>query len=179
MKLRTITTVLLLCFAVSTLTAQKANKFELGLQTGYNNTWIINQNNYGLPELDYESYWELGYNFQLGYNISNEMGIFAEIGMTKQGQKYTDDNFNHNEAGVSFNDVKRTIDISYLNIPIFFKYSYGETRARFRLLVGPQFCFLQKAEQSYTGDGKDLADISVYQNWKMSNDSLDFRQPCE
>ena len=167
MKLRTITTVLLLCFAVSTLTAQKAKKFELGLQAGYNNNWIINQNNYGLPELDYDFYWGLAYNFQAGYNFTNEMGIFTEIGMTNKGQKYKGD-MNVAGAGI-FDVVEREIDLKYLTVPVFFKYSYGETRARFRLLVGPQFEFLQSAEQTYVVDGKDVAGIPAFQDWEMSN----------
>ena len=161
MKLRTTITLILICFVMVSVNAQKAKKFELGLQAGYSNTWIINQNNYGLPELDYDTYWGLGYNFQAGYNFNNEMGVFIEVGMTNQGQSYKDDKYSHNVDGttIAFKDVKRTIDMSYLNIPVFFKYSYGESRARFRLLVGPQFSFLQKAEQEYTGDGKDFSSI--------------------
>lgn len=174
MKLRTTITLMLICFAFVTVNAQKTKKFEVGLQAGYSNTWIINQNNYGLPELDYDTYWGMGYNFQAGYNFSSDMGVFIEVGMTNQGQSYKDDNYSHTfDQGVpttlKFDDVKRTIDMSYLNIPVFFKYTYGESRARFRLLVGPQFSFLQKAEQTYTGDGKDFSSIPEYQNWKMSN----------
>ncbi|MCD4725811.1 MAG: PorT family protein [Bacteroidales bacterium] len=162
MKSRTIITVLLLCFAVSTLTAQKEKKFDIGLQAGYNNTWIINQNNYGLPELDYDSYWGLAYNLQVGYNFTNELGLFTEIGISNQGQKYKG---NMNQYDV----VKREINMSYLNIPVFFKFSYGESVARFKLLVGPQFCFLQKAEQTYVLDGTDAVDIPAFQDWEMSN----------
>jgi hypothetical protein len=151
MKLRTILSVIILCFAVAHVNAQKAGKFELGLQGGVSSTWIINQNNYGLPELDYDSYVGNGFNLQLGYNINNEMGVFTEVGFTKQGQKYKGD---MNQYDV----VYRKIDMNYLNIPLFFKYTYGETRARFRLLVGPQFSFLQKAEQEYTLDGKNASD---------------------
>jgi len=152
MKLRTISTVLLLCFAVSTLSAQKEKKFDIGLQAGYNNTWIINQNNYGLSELDYDSYWGLAYNLQLGYNFTNELGLFTEIGISNQGQKY-DGNMDQYDV------VEREINMSYLNIPVFFKFSYGESVARFKLLVGPQFSFLQKAEQTYILDGKEASDV--------------------
>jgi hypothetical protein len=152
MKSRTIITLMLICFTMAAVKAQKAKKFELGVKAGYNNTWIINQNNYGLPELDYDTYWGLGYNLQLGYNFSSDMGIFTEIGMTNQGQKYMG-NMLH------YDDVKRTIDMKYLNVPIFFKYSYGESTARFRLLVGPQFCFLQSAEQTYIIDGEESTNV--------------------
>ena len=65
-----------------------------------------------------------------------------------QGQDYTD-----NWSG---QNVERSVKLKYLNVPLFFKYSYGESRARFRLLVGPQFSFLQKADQTYTINGKDF-----------------------
>jgi hypothetical protein len=162
MKFKTITILMLLCFTISTVSAQKAKKFEIGAQIGYNNTWIINQNNYGLPELDYSTYWGLGYNFQAGYNFTSDMGVFVEVGMTNQGQNYTG-NMLH------YDDVERTIDMKYLNVPVFFKYSYGESTARFRLLVGPQFGFLQSADQTYTVDGTDIHDIPEYQDWEMSN----------
>jgi len=171
MKLRTLITLVLFCAAITTITAQKAKNFEVGLQAGYSNTWIINQNNYGLPELDYDPYWGSGFNFQAGYNFTSEMGVFIEIGLANTGQNYKDNNYTHNvgDETISFSDVKRTIDMSYLNIPVFFKYATGEGVARFRLLVGPQFGFLQKAEQEFIGDGQDFANIEAYQNWEMSN----------
>jgi hypothetical protein len=171
MKLRTLITLALVCVALTTVTAQKAKHFDIGLQFGYSNTWIINQNNYGLPELDYDTYWGSAFNFQAGYNFTSEMGLFIEVGMANTGQNYKDDNYTHHVDGeiIKFSEVKRTIDMSYLNIPVFFKYATGEGVARFRLLVGPQFGFLQKAEQEFTGDGEDFSNIEVYQNLVMSN----------
>ncbi|MEN8224799.1 MAG: porin family protein [Bacteroidota bacterium] len=148
MKLRTIITLALVSLTL-TITAQKEKLFEVGLQGGFGSTWILNQNNYGLQEMDYDYHYGGGFNFQAGYNFDNSMGLFTEIGFLKQGQKYKD-------TWTGDADVKRTINSKYLNIPIFFKYSAGETRARFRLLAGPQFCFLQKAEQTYTINGYDL-----------------------
>lgn len=165
MKLRTTITLMLICFAFITVNAQKAKKFDLGLQVGYSNTWIVNQNNYGLPELDYDPYWGLSYNLQAGYNFTNELGLFVEVGMANTGQKYKG---NMNQ----YDEVKRTIDMSYLNVPVLFKYTYGTTRARFRLLVGPQFGFLQTAEQTYTLDGTDINDIHEFKDWEMSNGEI-------
>ncbi len=150
MKPRTLITLLLVCVALTTVTAQKAKHFEIGLQGGYGSVWIINQNNYGIQEMDYEYTWGGGFNFQAGYNFNNNIGVFTEVGVLNQGQKYQD--VLHNE------EVKRSVDLKYLNIPVFFKYSYGESRARFRLLVGPQFCFLQKAEQTYQVNGEDFSE---------------------
>lgn len=150
MKLRTLTTLLFLFAVFTSATAQKDKHFEIGLQGGYGSVWIINQNNYGLPEMDYEYTWGGGFNFQAGYNFTKNIGLFTEVGILNQGQQYKDE-------GAGKSEIARAIDLKYLNVPVFFKYSYGESRARFRLLVGPQFSFLQKAEQTYTKNGNDLS----------------------
>ena len=54
--------------------------------------------------------------------------------------------------------------MSYLNLPIFFKYTYGYTKARFRFLAGPQFSFLQSAEQVYTVNGQDMQGMLEFTN---------------
>jgi hypothetical protein len=141
---------LIVCATVTMATAQKEKHFEIGLQGGYGSVWIINQNNYGLIEMDYEYTWGGGYNFQVGYNFTEDIGVFAEVGMLNQGQNYKDTWSNQ--------DVKREVKLKYLNVPVFFKYSYGESRARFRLLVGPQFGFLQKAEQEYLVNGQEFSE---------------------
>ncbi|MEE4257778.1 MAG: porin family protein [Bacteroidales bacterium] len=137
------------CIAAGQVSAQKDKHFEIGLQGGYGSVWIINQSNYGLPEMDYEYTWGGGYNFQAGYNFTENIGVFTEVGILNQGQHYND-TWDNNR------DMKREVSLKYLNVPVFFKYSYGESRARFRLLVGPQFGFLQKAEQVYQVDGADF-----------------------
>lgn len=134
------------CITASQVSAQQDKHFEIGLQGGYGSVWIINQNNFGLREMDYEYTWGGGYNFQAGYNFTENLGVFAEVGLLNQGQNYKDTWDN--------NDIKREVTLKYLNVPVFFKYTYGESRARFRLLVGPQFSFLQKAEQEYLVDGE-------------------------
>lgn len=150
MKFRTLTTLLFLFAVFTSATAQNDKHFEIGLQGGYGSVWIINQNNYGLPEMDYEYTWGGGFNFQAGYNFTENIGLFTEVGILNQGQQYIDE-------GAAKSEIARTVDLKYLNVPVFFKYSYGESRARFRLLVGPQFCFLQKAEQTYTVNGNDFS----------------------
>ena len=153
MKLRTLISIIIVFSAIASATAQKEKHFDIGVQGGYGSVWIINQNNYGLTEMDYEYTWGGGFNFQLGYNFTENIGLFTEVGIMNQGQDYKDDWGNQK--------VKRSVKLKYLNVPLFFKYSYGESRARFRLLVGPQFGFLQMAEQTCTFDGveQDTEDI--------------------
>ncbi len=145
MKSKTLITFIIIGLAITTANAQKDKHFEIGLQGGFGSTWVINQNNYGLEEMDYDYKFGPMFNLQLGYNFNESIGLFTEIGTSAQGQKYFDTWGN--------NDIEREVKLNYLNVPLLFKYSYGESRARFRLLAGPQFCFLQKAEQEYTKNG--------------------------
>jgi hypothetical protein len=165
MKLRTLITLVLVTVALSTVTAQKAKHFEVGLLGGYGSSWIINQNNYGLPEMDYDYYYGGGFSIQGGYNFTDNMGLFTEVGMLNSGQSYKD-TWEHNA------EITRTIDMKYLNIPVFFKYTVGESRARFRLLVGPQFSFLQKADQEYTINGTPMPDNPLF--YRTDKDGNDF-----
>lgn len=159
MKLRTFITFMFVSFAVISVSAQKAQHFEVGVQGGFGSHWIINQNNYGMQEMDYEYTWGGGFNFQAGYNFNENIGVFAEVGVLKQGQDYKDDSFMQQDI-----EVKRTVDMQYLNVPVFFKYSAGNTKAHFRLLVGPQFGFLQKAEQEYL-----VNDVNIEGEFELTN----------
>lgn len=167
MKLRTLFTVMLVIAGLTTVTAQKEKNFEIGAQFGYGSHWIINQNNYGIQEMDYEPYWGSGFNFQAGYNFTENLGLFTEVGVLNQGQKYSDNTIHGIEV-----DAERTVDLKYLNVPVFFKYSAGNTKAHFRLLAGPQFCFLQKAEQEYLVNGEPLPDEELF--YKTNLEGEDF-----
>jgi hypothetical protein len=114
--------------------------------------------------MDYEYTWGGGWNFQLGYNFTENIGLFTEVGIMNQGQDYKDTWGNQN--------VQRSVKLKYLNIPLFFKYSYGESRARFRLLVGPQFGLLQKAEHNYTFDGEDQGTEDITDRFNSSDISI-------
>jgi len=171
MKIRTITAVLVLTLAFSNISAQKAKHFEVAGQIAGGTGWIINQMNYGFHEMEYDYYWGYGFNIQVGYNFSDNIGLFTEIGTTKQGQRYYD-NWNIPSHNIDKDDeIERKVAMTYLNVPIFFKYTYGDTKARFRLLFGPQFCFLQKAEQEYTINGQDM--IGMFELTNLAGEKFD------
>ena len=149
MKARIIIVLFMIGLGFSSANAQKAKRFEVAAKAGVGSSWIINQNNYGLNEMEYEYTLGTAFNLQVGYNFNSNIGLFAEVGTRSQGQDYSDTWNNKN-------DIKREVSLSYLTVPLLFKYSYGESIARFRLLVGPEISFLQKAEQVYTFDGKSM-----------------------
>lgn len=152
--MKKITLILLVSFfAISTsIFAQKGNEIVIGGTGAVTSVFIMNQNFYGEPEVDYAA--KMGYaaGFNLGYNFSKTMGIMTEFQYSLQGQKYEGDQ----SFGGNTYDVNRNIDLRYLNIPLFFKFSSGEKMIRFRFLVGPQVGILLDATQDYKRDGKKI-----------------------
>ncbi|GAB4329755.1 MAG: hypothetical protein Kow00127_22070 [Bacteroidales bacterium] len=145
-------TFLLVCFVTIGVYGQKGKELLIGGGGGFTSVWIMNQNFYGEPEVNYAP--KAGYAgfVTLGYDFDGHAAIATEIQYSLQGQKYSD---KQSIDGVKY-DVDRNIDLSYINIPLLFRYSFGTGSTRFRVLLGPQYSMLQKAEQSYLRDGKKL-----------------------
>lgn len=143
--------------AESNLFAQKGKEVIIGVNGAITNVWILNQNFYGEPEVEYAP--KMGYaaSFNLGYNFTENITVLAEIQYSLQGQKYE----GKQSFGGNKYDVKRDIDLRYINIPLFFKYSFGDKSTKFRFLIGPQFDMLLEATQEYTRDGKKIGTTLV------------------
>lgn len=130
--------------------AQKGKEIILGVGGAVTNTWIVNQNFYGEPEVDYAP--KVGYaaSLNLGYNFTGNIAMLTELQYSHQGQKYEGE---QHWSGNDFEDVTRDIKLYYLNIPVFFKYAFGKDLTKFRFMIGPQFGILMNAEQEYLRDG--------------------------
>jgi hypothetical protein len=134
---------LLLFVSVAGL-GQKSFYFGVGSYIG--SSAIVNQNTYGIPELDYEVPFSYGINLNAGFSFTKTIGIKMEIGNASLGQKYSD---TRNDTNFT-----RDVKLSYLSIPVLFKYNSAGTTARFYILAGPQMMFLIKADQEYLADGE-------------------------
>ncbi len=139
--------------------AQKGLYF--GLAGTIQSTWIINQNNYGLSEMDYKSTFGGAGNLNIGYDFTNHLGLKLEIGYSKMGQDYTD---SRTDSLKKQFDFTRDIKLNYLTIPILFKYRTGGAIAKFFVALGPQFNMLLSAKQTYNVNGQpfvfDLRTVS-------------------
>ena len=147
-----ITTLFLLVFFNSM--AQKGKELIFGAGGAVTSTWIMNQNFYGEPEVDYAPKMGYAVSFNLGYNFTENISAIAELQYSLQGQKYEG---KQNIDGTKY-EVKRNIDLRYLNIPLFIKYAFGTDDVKFRVLAGPQIGILLEATQDYTRDGKKQGD---------------------
>lgn len=128
--------------------AQKGLYF--GVAGTASSTWITNQNNYGLPEMDYISTVGIGGNINVGYDFTNSLGVKLEIGLATMGQKYKD-----KQGDSTFN---REVKLKYLTIPVLFKYRTGGSIAKFYIAIGPQFNMLMTGKQTYTLNDKPFVD---------------------
>ncbi len=128
---------------------------HIGVDGAFNGTFIINQNNYGheTGELEYAPTFGYTVGGSAGYNFNNHLGVQVEVKHSLQGQKYADI-----VRGV---DVDRSVRLQYTHIPLLFKFSGGGHYAtRFYLLAGPQFSFLNKAQETFSS-----SDQSVFRNY--------------
>lgn len=141
----------------SSLMAQKGKELIVGANGAMTGVVIMNQNFYGEPEVDYAP--KMGYaaSFNLGYHFSERLGIMGEFQYSLQGQKYEGD---QTIDGVIY-DVVRDIDLRYINLPLFFKFSSGDKLVRFRFLVGPQVGILLEATQKYTRSGEKIGTLAT------------------
>lgn len=136
----------------SSLKAQKGKELIVGANGALTSVVIMNQNFYGEPEVDYAP--KMGYaaSLSLGYHFSESIGILGEAQYSLLGQKYEGEQKMNGETY----DVIRDIDLRYVNLPLFFKFSSGEKLVRFRFLVGPQVGILLEATQKYTRNGNKI-----------------------
>lgn len=135
--------VAVLLFACIPAIAQKGLYF--GLAGTIQSTWVTNQNNYGLPEMDYKTAYGGAANLNIGYDFTNHLGVKIEVGYGKFGQKYTDK--------IGDSTFSREVKAYHLMIPILLKYRTGGSIAKFYVAIGPQFDMLLSASQNYLMNG--------------------------
>jgi hypothetical protein len=138
----------LLLLATVPALAQKGLYF--GIAGSVQSTWITNQNNYGLPPLDYARTFGGSVNVNIGYDFIKQLGIKIEIGYGQFGQKYT--------KTIDDSAYTRQVKLNYLMIPVMLKYRTGGAIAKFYVAIGPQFNMLLSANQSYLVDGNTFMD---------------------
>ena len=105
-----------------------ASYAQKGLNLGANlmplSSSIINQNTWGNGhEYDYAVTFNTSFGFDVGYNFTDQLGIYSGYWVTNLGQKYTD-----NYDGSAWD---RSLKLKYNIIPIMLKYSSSKSRVNF------------------------------------------------
>ncbi len=138
---------------------------HIGLQGQFNSTWIINQNAYyNLSQMDYEYKWGPAGGINVGYNWLDNYGAQIEFNYSFMGQYYKDlirdfGPYEDPEHPLQQTAVEtyRYIDLTYLHIPVLFKYMEGDKKdaIKYHMMGGLQFGILMGAEQTYSADVLD------------------------
>ncbi|MFB9861716.1 porin family protein [Rufibacter immobilis] len=134
---------LLLLFLCASFLAQAQNIKGpyLGFTTQFQNTWIINDEQY--EGVNYKHRFTTKwapYGFVAGYKFNENHNVQAEIYRSHQGEKFDLIDRDGNKTG------EKEIDLVYWNIPLLFKYTTTGT-LRFNFQVGPQLGILQKGTE--------------------------------
>lgn len=156
MRYITIIVTSLFLFTLS-VSAQKGHEVIIGAGASVSSVWIVNQNFYGEPELNYAPKMGYGGSFNMGYHATENIGLQIEFQYSVQGQKY-DDKQVIDEVKY---DTKRDITLAYFNVPLLFKYAFGTASTKFRIMAGPQVGYLLEATQTYKRDGQTLGTTAV------------------
>ena len=152
-------TLILGVFATGMMHAQVG--LHLGFHGQYNSTWILNQNNYELSEMDYEYKLGPAGGVSLGYNWHQNFGAQLELNYAFMGQDYSDivrdfsQSYNPDIPNQLYPVLTyRYVDLNYLQVPIMFKYMEGDSKdaIKYHILGGLQLSYLLSADQKYTAD---------------------------
>jgi len=132
--------------------AQKG--LNIGVNGGAMVPFIINQNSWGNGhEYDTEATFNYSFGFDLGYNFTDNFGIYTGFGRMDFGQNYSDSYAE--EAGGTSSDWERSIKLKYNTIPIMLKYTGSQQAVNFVGGIGIIYAMLSEAEQTWTKDGND------------------------
>ncbi|WP_205500426.1 porin family protein [Rufibacter psychrotolerans] len=118
--------------------AQNIKGPYLGVTTQFQNTWIINDEQY--EDVNYKHRFTTKwapFGAVLGYKFNENHNVQVELYHSNQGEKFDLVDQDGNKAG------EKTIDLEYWNIPLLFKYTTTGT-LRFNFQVGPQLGILRK-----------------------------------
>ncbi|WP_066829191.1 porin family protein [Rufibacter ruber] len=114
----------------------------LGVTTQFQNTWIINDEQY--DDVNYKHKFTTKwapFGITAGYKFNENHNLQVELMRSKQGENFDLVDKDGNKTG------EKEIDLVYWNIPLLFKYTTAG-KLRFNFQVGPQLGILQKGTET-------------------------------
>lgn len=133
----------------------------VGGDAAYFLTTIVNQNDYGFSELDYEFTGNPTFGLSIGYAGYNKHHVQTGVKLLKLGQKYSSklDDVTHS----------RNVELNYIMIPLSYKMVFGDTETnsyatRAFFSIGGYVALLNRAETTWSLDGKEVSLVDFYQS---------------
>jgi hypothetical protein len=104
-----------------------------------------------------------------GYNFNKKLGLVASVSFNKSGQHY-DDTYHPGSAFCPDPyHVKRNIDLTYIQVPLMFKYNFGPYKKKTKIyaMAGPEVGLLLGAkEQVWINDAPKTDLLPANQKFK-------------
>ena len=136
----------LLAGSLFTSQAQAQTGPHIGIITGYNSTWVLDQKLFDDPNYDSRHTWNSApFGVVLGYKFNPNSSFQVEVFKNNMGAEYDikgSDLFGQPTKTVG----EKRIELKYTSLPILYKLTTGE-KVRFNFHFGPQFNFLSEASE--------------------------------
>lgn len=145
----------------------------VGGDAAYFLTSIVNQNNYGSSEMDYEFTGKPAFGLSFGYAGFNKHHVQTGVKLLRLGQRYT--------SKANNNSYERKVELNYIMIPLSYKMVFGDTEinsyaTRAFFSVGGYVSFLKRAETTWTLDRNDVSLIDFHSSQNPNGDILTLAQ---
>lgn len=120
--------------------------------------FIVNQTNYGLPEMSYAvNAPSIGGGIIAGIYFSSTLQLQGEVSFSRMGQEYKD---NYSYIAGSF-QLKKKITMDYFQVPLLLRFVvaaqadkvYMDDKPKLYFIAGPQISLLTAASYQYFVDG--------------------------
>lgn len=164
---------------LSSIFSQKG--LNISIEGSMLNTGITNQNTWSQHEFFEKP--TLGNKFvlELGYNITNEWGVYTGFGIMTLGQNYKRDPETIDGSAIlitSNSSWEREISLNYLMVPIMFKIIKPGNKVDFIGGGGVQFAFLYQADQLLMLNGSEYnTTVGVLTGGVVITDSIIYQIP--
>lgn len=123
----------------SKVQAQQEGSLWINAITGLNSNWIVYQNSYGNPELEYATTFGFTGGMGVSYFFSDQWGVRGSLLASKLGQNY---------SGILKDiDTERKVKLSYLEIPVQFMKHIPYAQNPTWISFGPDIMVLFNAQQ--------------------------------
>jgi len=144
--------------------AQKG--LNIGINGSYNAVTIVNQNTWGasnsnidgvqekVQEYDYDLTFGTGFGLDVGYNFTDDLGIYSGFRTMTMGNDYHD---SYKWKGTE-SKFDRSVKLNYNIIPITFKFTGSQSTVNFIGGIGVLIAMLNEAEQTWTIDGSQYTE---------------------
>lgn len=140
------------CFALLSMHGFAQKGFLIGANVMPLNSNIINQDTWGNGrEYDYKPTYNLSFGIDVGYNISDHMGIRSGYWFTDLGQQYID--------SYSGSEWERTLTLKYNMIPVMLMFNGTGSKVNFIGGAGVVLASLSEAQQEWLRDGQPYSEI--------------------